>query len=68
MTLSRYNVIGQKRERAPVLYVLDDAGGARPLPEVADVFHRYADARRIARLYVAPEQLDAARRVLDVAA
>ncbi len=66
--LSRYNVIGQKRERAPVLYVLDDAGGARPLPEVADVFHRYADARRIARLYVAPEQLDAARRVLDVAA
>lgn len=71
--LSRYNVIGQKRERAPGIYVID-AMPASPrhrvstLAEATDVFHRYADARRISRLYVAPEHVDRARDLLGVSA
>ncbi len=66
--LSRYNVIGQKRERAPQIYVIggaDDGGErAKSIAEATAVFQRYADARRIARLYVAPDDLDRARQVL----
>lgn len=36
------------------------------LTEASRVYLTYADARRIARLYVAPEQVDVARRVLDL--
>jgi HD superfamily phosphohydrolase len=67
-TLSRYNGVGQKRERAPVIHVIDRMPGSaervRRLDQATDVFDRYAEARRIARLYVAPEDTGRAREVL----
>ena len=69
--LSRYNVFGQKRERAPEIYVLDRVGntpghGVHTLGEASRVFQAYADARRIARLYVRPEDVPRARAVLGL--
>jgi len=69
--LSRYNVFGQKRDRAPEIHVVDRLPGQAvqgvcTLAEATEVFHRYADARRIERLYVAPEQADRARQVLGI--
>ncbi len=69
--LSRYEVVGKKRSRAAAIHVLDRLPGmkveeVRPLGEASDVFARYADARRISRLYVAPEEADRARRVLGL--
>ena len=70
--LSRYNVIGQKRERAPEIHVLEHMAGGpvrvNRLAEVSRVFQAYADARRIARLYVRPEDVEAARAVLGLPA
>jgi len=69
--LSRYNVVGQKRERAPDIHVIERTAGGparvNRLAEVSRVFQAYADARRIARLYVRPEDADAARAVLGLA-
>jgi HD superfamily phosphohydrolase len=69
--LSRYNVIGQKRERARAIAVASreqdlGAPGVRTIAEASQVFARYADARRIARLYVPPERLEDARKVLGL--
>src|SRR5690606_29351448 len=60
--LSRYDRIGRKRQRAPAIYVLDRVPGmpverVTDLVEASRVFERYADERRIARLYVAPEDV-----------
>lgn len=70
-TLSRYNLWGRKRSRAPTMWVLDRLPGhpverARPLAEASRVFERYADERRIARLYVAPERVNDARDLLGL--
>lgn len=69
--LSRYNVAGQKRERAPRIYVLQRMPGlpvekVHGLEEASRVYQRYADARRIARLYVRPEEVAEARGVLGL--
>ena len=69
--LSRYDRIGRKRQRAPAIYVLDRVPGmpverVTDLVEASRVFERYADERRIARLYVAPEDVQRARRVLGL--
>jgi hypothetical protein len=69
--LSRYETIGKKRSLAPAILVLDRMPGqpverVRTLGEASDVFARYADARRIARLYVAPEEVGAARNALGL--
>ena len=69
--LSRYNRIGRKRKRAPEIWVLDRMPGhpvekVRTLTEASGVFQRYADERRIARLYVAPENVVRARRLLNL--
>ena len=72
--LSRYEQFGNKRRRAKPIYVIDplvQPGGTRPgarstvrLQDASQVFARYADERVIGRLYVPPEQLDAARQVV----
>ena len=66
--LSRYRVFGQKRERAPSIYVIDDSIGARkrvsPLVDATAIFSRYQDERRINRIYVEPAKAELARRVL----
>ncbi len=69
--LSRYEVVGKKRSRAPAILVLErmpgmPVDGVKTLSEASDVFQRYADARRIARLYVAPEDVAKARSVLGL--
>lgn len=69
--LSRYTAPGQKRSKAPAICVLERMPGqpverVTTLEDASDVFSRYADARRIARLYVAPEEVGAAREVLGL--
>jgi len=82
--LSRYETYGQKRRRAPPIVVVDELAGAarrqgslpglpaepvvRPLHTATRVFERYAEDQRVARIFVAPEQLDAAREVLGLTA
>jgi len=62
--LSRYAVEGRKRQRAPGIYVLHDDRRATRLDESTEVFERYAEARCISRVYVAPEDVEAAKRLL----
>ena len=64
--LSRYNVFGQKREKAGQIALLPGSSGSRitTLQEERRVLQSYADARRIARLYVAPNDVDRARALL----
>jgi HD superfamily phosphohydrolase len=66
--LSRYNVIGQKREGAPPIYVLDRAPGrperATPLEDATRVFERYQDERHIARIYVPEERVEEAQALI----
>jgi uncharacterized protein len=63
-TFSRYY---EMKSRARTIYVADRwSGTTRPLTEASKVFERYAEARRIARLYVAPEQVAHANDVLGV--
>lgn len=69
--LSRYDRIGRKRKRAPAIYVLDRVPGmpverATNLVEASRVFERYAEERRISRIYVAPEDVGRARRILGL--
>ncbi|MFK7930065.1 MAG: HD domain-containing protein, partial [Myxococcota bacterium] len=82
--LSRYEVYGQKRRKAPRILVVErvpsvprrqfNLPGLRAEPDVqvlADataVFERYADARRVARLFVSPEDVGRAEAVLGVQA
>ncbi|MEZ4322509.1 MAG: HD domain-containing protein [Myxococcota bacterium] len=62
--LSRYAVVGRKRQSAPSIYVLHDDRKATRLDEATEVFERYREARCISRVYVAPEDVDAARELL----
>jgi HD superfamily phosphohydrolase len=67
--LSRYTQHGQKRRQAAPIYVLEQSlspGGrdATPLHEATAIFERYREARRIARLYVAPDDRARARDLL----
>lgn len=69
--LSRYQSGVSKRSRAPEIYVLTRLPGmpverVSRLGEASQVFERYADARTIGRLYVAPEQVRAARALLGL--
>jgi len=69
--LSRYRQFGRKRQRAAPIYVLDRIRGqpverVRTLAEATQIFTRYADERRIARLYVPPEDFDTARKLLGL--
>ncbi|MFT5584315.1 MAG: HD superfamily phosphohydrolase [Cognaticolwellia sp.] len=67
--LSRYTVYGQKKSGAANIYVIEDSlqpgGRETPLHEATAIFARYRDARRIARIYVAPQDREEARRVLQ---
>lgn len=66
--LSRYTVYGKKKAAAPNIYVIEDTlkpgGRETPLHEATAIFARYRDARRIGRIYVAPERRSEAREVL----
>ncbi|HJN72583.1 MAG TPA: HD domain-containing protein [Myxococcota bacterium] len=66
--LSRYTVFGQKRRLAPPIYVLadplDPTVGVADLRDATSIFRRYQDERRIARVYVASEDRDRARKLL----
>ena len=64
--LSRYNVFGQKREKAGQIALLPGSSGSQvtTLQEESRVLQGYANARRIARLYVAPEEVAAAQELL----
>ena len=66
--LSKYSGAATAPPRAPTLYVVDGAkllaGPARPIQESTDLFARYAERRRISRLYVPPEELDPASAVI----
>ncbi len=69
--LSRYNVFGQKRDRAPRIHVIHRARGVAQrkvttLEGATQVFQRYADARRLARLYVAEHDVDRAQALLSL--
>ena len=69
--LSRYRQFGRKRQKAAPIYVLDripghPVEGVRTLAEATQIFERYAEERRIARLYVQPEDFDEARKILDL--
>lgn len=80
--LSRYEVYGQKRRRAPRIVVVERfpsaprrqaglpglpvAPDVRALERATEVFRRYADARRVARIFVPPERLGRARAVLGL--
>ncbi len=66
--LSRYNVMGQKREGAPSIYVIDRAPGvtarAKQLQDATRVFERYQDERHIARVYVAEDRVNEAQAII----
>jgi HD superfamily phosphohydrolase len=70
--LSRYTVLGQKREGAESIYVIDDAIQGRikvsPLQDATAIFERYQDERRISRVYVAPKNKAVAKTVIAAAA
>lgn len=82
--LSRYEVYGQKRRKAPRIMVLervpsvprrqfalpglDSEPGVQALDNATEVFQRYADARRVERLFVSPEDLGRAEAILGVRA
>jgi uncharacterized protein len=67
--LSRYERFGGKRRRAKPIFVRDpmgkDSRKAIHLREASQVFQRYADERVIGRLYVPPDALEAAQRLLE---
>ncbi|MBM4319413.1 MAG: HD domain-containing protein [Deltaproteobacteria bacterium] len=67
--LSKY--VGKTRAlKAPPIYVVDRSGGAlampaRTLDQATDLFRRYGEERQIARIYVAREEREGARAVLE---
>ena len=69
--LSRYNIFGQKRQRAPLIHVLERLPGSpiqcvKTLGEATAIFARYADARRLGRLYTSEADRERARALLGV--
>ncbi|TVQ92225.1 MAG: HD domain-containing protein [Deltaproteobacteria bacterium] len=82
--LSRYEAYGQKRKRAPSIMVVDTLAGkvrrqpelpgmpapepVRPLNRATRVFERYAEAQRVARIFVPPQDIPRARKVLGLSA
>jgi uncharacterized protein len=69
--LSRYDVVGRKRRNAKGIWVLHRVPGlpverTEPLTEASRVFERYRDVRRIARIYVAPEDVARGREALGL--
>jgi hypothetical protein len=66
--LSRYSAMGRKRERAPVIYVVQRAPGVReratPLQAATRIFDRYQDERHIARVYVPEDRVDEAQKLV----
>ena len=64
--LSRYNVFGQKREKAAEIALLPGSTGRglTTLQDESRVLQGYANARRIARLYVAPKDVERATALL----
>ena len=69
--LSRYRRFGRKRQKAAPIYVLDRIAGqpverVRALSEATQIFARYAEERRISRLYVQPEDVQEARKILGL--
>jgi HD superfamily phosphohydrolase len=66
--LSRYHAFGQKREGANSIYVIPNkvhgGGEVQEIARQTKIFDRYAQGRRIARIYVDPKQEDAARNLL----
>ncbi len=71
--LSRYDAVGRKRRNARGIWVVHRMPGlpierAELLTEASSVFDRYPEVRRIARIYVAPEDVVRARGVLGLPA
>lgn len=80
--LSRYEAYGQKRRKAPEIMVIDRLPtqqkpqqglpglaaptGVQPLAQATRIFQRYAEARTVARLFVAAEAKDHARALLGL--
>ncbi len=67
--LSRYNAMGQKREGAPPIYVVNRAPGQSnrtiSLEDATRVFVRYQDERHIARVYVPEDRVEEAQRLIE---
>ncbi len=66
--LSRYNVMGQKRGKAPRIYVVQRQPGCRErvlsLEDATRVFERYQDERHIARVYVPEDRVEQAQEAI----
>lgn len=66
--LSRYNVMGQKRGKAPRIYVVQRYPGVSPkvlsLEDATRIFERYQDERHIARVYVPEDRVDEAQELM----
>ena len=66
--LSRYNVMGQKRGKAPRIYVVQRQPGCvervLSLEDATRVFERYQDERHIARIYVPEDRVEAAQALM----
>jgi HD superfamily phosphohydrolase len=66
--LSRYNVMGQKREKAPRIYVVQRQPGCLErvlsLEDATRIFERYQDERHIARVYVPEDRVDEAQAMM----
>jgi hypothetical protein len=63
--LSKYHArAGQAEPTSPAIYVVDDAGDRTPLETYTPLYRRYADAVLVHRVYVDPDHLDRARRLL----
>lgn len=65
--LSHYASSSSRRRRVPSLYVVHEGHRATRLDEATGIFDRYADARAISRVYVAPEHRERAQALLDEA-
>ncbi len=61
-SLSRYGGVGKAR---PGIYVVHGPHRATPLAEATAIFDRYAEDRCISRIYVAPEHVEPATRILE---
>jgi len=60
-------VYGQKKAGMPPIYVLDrhrNAGHVEPVDQATVIFERYQDERCVSRLYVRPEDREAALRAI----
>lgn len=66
--LSRYNVMGQKRGKAPRIYVVQRYPGITQrvlsLEDATRIFERYQDERHIGRVYVPEDRVDEAQALM----